>query len=871
MQFFIDELQSRVNEWRQNGYEGVYEETEKILAYLDESRFLYEPQREALETYIYLKEVLNNASIQDVFLDFVKDDVELLKVINISNKALEFWDDLPQERKDKEIKDRMEEIGFFDFSYTDYIFALTMGAGKTILMGVLMCYEFIISYHHSDDKRFAKNLIIIGPADTTIVEVLKEVKTFDYNKVMPMEYVEILNMIKFCYLDSTDVQLTLNGNYNVVVSNSSKVILRNWKAPVSDKNAFLDLRKDPVNRRLRSLERLEDLIVFVDEAHHAFGDAITKSFTQSRETIKYLSEKTNIVTVSNFTGTPYVNNRILTDTVYMFGLKQGMDKGILKIVKISNHGSVEEVQSEQFVYEVLDEFWKDYGENRFESMLPKIAFYSNDITMLEDLEDKIDKVMRDLNISPDKKLVWHSTYTGDRKKYADVEFGRLDTPESNKQIILLVNKGQEGWNCRSLFAVALYRKSNSKNFVLQSSCRCLRRIGDNATRARVFLSGENYKMLDKELQNSFNTDIMAIDDRLRIEFPVEFVEAKEKKAIRGFDSIETVEFLDNVDYKNVKIDLKKVYVKDTPSVIQQTEVVVSGENNVEYKMAKDVKRKKIEVDGFMDFYFISSYIQDRTHLSFTEVNEIFDNNAIGREELSVAVSGDNGVLDSVVDQILEQSTSYEYRRESIECEFHLTKNFPHKRIVKRLSENETEEALFRRSLILYQEAEEKRSGFKSNIGFHIDPYDFDSNDEQDMFRFLRKEFNKDEKIKDVYFVGGITFEKYNDFFFEYQKNINTSSSKKSKYFPDFVIETNKDRYFVIEVKSGAEKETYNLQKRQYEKKQIHYNEITSEPLMKEIGFNKFKDINKNFFYKIIFNSTEIAGQQEALEFVRDGG
>ncbi len=70
------------------------------------------------------------------------------------------------------------------------------------------------------------------------------------------------------------------------------------------------------------------------------------------------------------------------------------------------------------------------------------------------------------------------------------EFNKLDTPESDKQFILLVNKGREGWNCHSLFGCALYRKPKSKIFVLQATMRCLRSIGDVQETEKIYLSEE---------------------------------------------------------------------------------------------------------------------------------------------------------------------------------------------------------------------------------------------------------------------------------------------------------------------------------------------------------------------------------------------
>ena len=61
-----------------------------------------------------------------------------------------------------------------------------------------------------------------------------------------------------------------------------------------------------------------------------------------------------------------------------------------------------------------------------------------------------------------------------------IHYFEEDTIE--KQFILLCNKGREGWNCRSLFGVALFRSPKSTIFVLQATMRCLRQITDNQQR-----------------------------------------------------------------------------------------------------------------------------------------------------------------------------------------------------------------------------------------------------------------------------------------------------------------------------------------------------------------------------------------------------
>jgi len=149
------------------------------------------------------------------------------------------------------------------------------------------------------------------------------------------------------------------------------------------------------------------------------------------------------------------------------------------------------------------EFWKHFGEKRYEGMLPKMAIFATTIEELtKEVRPIVEDILAELDISLDKILV----NVGDDKITSNDdlrEFKNLDTPHSNKQFILLVNKGKEGWNCRSLFCVTLHRQPDSRVFVLQATMRCLRSIGEVQETALVYLSKENVEILDKELQENF--------------------------------------------------------------------------------------------------------------------------------------------------------------------------------------------------------------------------------------------------------------------------------------------------------------------------------------------------------------------------------
>jgi hypothetical protein len=162
---------------------------------------------------------------------------------------------------------------------------------------------------------------------------------------------------------------------------------------------------------------------------------------------------------------------------------------------------------------------------------------------------------------------------------------------------------------------------------------------------------------------------------------------------------------------------------------------------------------------------------------------------------------------------------------------------------------------------VYREQEEE-DGHKSRLGFHINPYNFDSGDEKELFRYLRDFLDKDEAIVDIYFTGGVVDALHNDFYFEYW---NPERQRYARYFPDFLVETTKERYLVVEVKSNAEKTDYEANRAAYKGKK---EELTNEVYAKQVGFEDFKKVNKNFEYRIIFNAGLQAEQARLLEEIR---
>ena len=505
--------------------------TRKFLAYNDSEEnphaFLRKPQFEALEMYVFVKEFMNNKQVYEMFDDWRnrRDRFSDASYYAVDKGGQIRLFDAPTEKQTDTIFKQMKK---YREDYPNYIYALTMGLGKTILMATCIFYEFLLAKKYPRDKRFCHNALVFAP-DKTVLQSLREIMTFDKTKVVPPEYARVLDAnIKFHFLDETGTILHTidDSDFNIIISNTQKIIVKKKRKETTAAETLFsgsgsllsavygtdstdaedDAWDDSTlmdNQRFKKLCRLPQLGVYVDEAHHLFGADLEKQIRSSganktslRDTINLLAANTSIVACYNYTGTPYVKNQLLPEVVYAYGLRESIWNGFLKDADPIGY---ENVKSEEFLTTVVTTFWERYGGRIYDGLNPKLAIYAAGVEeAVTEVKPALDRILAKLGVPASKILL----NVGDAKytKNDDIrDFNNLDVPgtEGNeKQFIILVEKGKEGWNCRSLFGVALFRSPKSKIFVLQATMRCLRAITDERLTATVFLSKENFDTLD---------------------------------------------------------------------------------------------------------------------------------------------------------------------------------------------------------------------------------------------------------------------------------------------------------------------------------------------------------------------------------------
>ncbi len=775
--------------------------------------FLRVPQYEALEMYIFLKEFAGNAPVQELFDQWYKrEGVFRNRNSGLAREGqLSFGDELTAEQY-KNVIGKMKRNKRL---YPNYIFALTMGTGKTILMATCIFYEFILANKWPKDKRFCHNALVFAP-DRTVLQSLKEIQTFDLNMVVPPEYVNFLTThIQFHFLEETGTSLSVldKSKFNIIISNTQKIILKKISADPSvveklfssgkqthkvisaaDEVAAEFLGEEPTNeselatnQRFEKLKRLQQLGVFVDEAHHAFGNVLAKDMglksaaTSLRVTIDELAAElkragTNVVACYNYTGTPYVGKEILPEVVYAYGLREAIENGYLKKVNID---AFKNVKAGDFVSEVVSDFVKRFKGKKYEGMLPKLAFFATDIAELQKkLKPAVEEALAKHKIPLDRVLV---NVGNDKLTTNDDirEFNRLDSEGSTKQFILLVNKGREGWNCRSLFGVALHREPKSKIFVLQASMRCLRSIGEGQQTGYVYLSADNLEILDNELQENFristeelrdtgkkkiNVEIRPVPPPIKI--PIRRVrrtyDIKEKTIAEGIDL--NLKELDKEKYRSLRI--KRTSLESSGAAPDQTVDISESISKTEYSVITLVAE-------------VARYLNKSPIL----IEEILESTKDGIELILKTVNEFNDVLyDEVIPRLFKEMYELTPKESSEVFEIELIKQPP--------VDPGCYEMLANEDMVVSVDHPEARPHKKKS--FHVDHYCFDSNPEKNLFWDLLRE----NKVKNVWFTGMLTHGQ-SEFFIQY---IDPETYSVRSYYPDFVYVDANGIYNIVEVK-----------------------------------------------------------------------
>jgi len=800
-------LADKVATWRHNGYPTPdHPAIAEILDYAwliprEQPRDLRLAQIRALETYWYLRLVEGTPHITQLYKRLFSRKSDRAKAFGMDHPDLlkmlidyDLDELLDQVRTDDAMvkKSRLEALReTFALDYPSYILALAMGAGKTMLIGTIIATEFAMALE-TPDGPFIQNALVFAPGKT-ILDALRELAEVPYNQILPPRlYKQFITHYKLTFTrdGEKDLPIIRGSRFNIVVTNTEKIriqkrSLRTRQGWTQLKLSELEKQEEEIaNLRLQAVASLPHLGIFSDEAHHTYGQAMEADLKRVRQTVNYLHKNTNLVAVVNTTGTPYYQKQLLKDVVVWYSLSQGINDDILKDLSCNIYSyRFNDDNTDAFVAEVVRDFFEAYGDVVLPDGAPaKLAMYFPQEDDLQALRPVIEGVLVEMGRDP--AVVLRNT---SQSTQAELDaFARLNESGSTHRVILLVNKGTEGWNCPSLFATALARKlRSSNNFVLQAATRCLRQVPGNTHKARVYLSQDNYSTLDAQLQETYGERLADLNQTGAKSRTVRLVVRKvdiPPLVVRRL--VQTIVPIEGAE-KPI-LHLVKPASGSADDLVRERATLSAGERNVLSFLDQTV------IDGGpkeIDLYLAA------TRLAATYRLEVGDLYRLLRQLYGPELALQEADLAGLAGQIEAQVQRYAVQIEMVEDALALVRLEGFEQSV------EDGETIYTTTISVpvdrFHLVADGQGG--ESYGFHYRPYNFDSGAEKAFFAWLLQRLGEDpDDIQDVYFTGGLTAEKHSDFYVEY-KGVD---GRPHRYVPDFLLRKRDGRCLIVEIKDA---------------------------------------------------------------------
>ena len=614
-----------------------------LIDYIVATGQMRDAQVEAIKTYLFLKIACKNKPLATMFKKGVFNTIDL-NSIELSQKSRDYLSSHPAAAAlleyacmkndsneqvsvnlEQTIKRDPENIDynkiwddiFYKVSYTDYLFSLPMGAGKTYLMAAFIYLDLYFAMNEPDNTAFAHNFIIFAPSGlkSSVVPSLKTIQNFNPAWIIPEPAAtDIKRIISFEVLDQSKTTKKSNKTKNpnvqkianhqplselfglVAVTNAEKVILDR----IEEKNGQISMfeesddEKDRQANELRNLlGKLPSLAIFIDEVHHAVSDEI-----KLRAVVNKWAENNTINSVIGFSGTPYLENTEkfkitdkltiamaeIANIVYYYPIVKGignfLKRPIVKIAEIKD--------SSRIIENGVREFFDSFKDTVYEGgIVAKLGIYCGTIEKLEQIVyPLVSSILSEYGLTSEVILKFHKG----NKQYpqpadSQMQFDILDKSISNIRVVLLVQIGKEGWDCKSLTGIILSQEGDCpRNMVLQTSCRCLRQVAKGVPEsALIYLNDSNAEKLNAQLMQQHHITLK------------EFATADNKKInIRRYDRTEHLE-LPKVDFYQLKIRYESLIIEKAKIEAGITDSLNNAEVQADIIKTTDINMKDYDI------------------------------------------------------------------------------------------------------------------------------------------------------------------------------------------------------------------------------------------------------------------------------------
>ena len=446
-----------VREWREAGYPGATETTQRLLAWWFETDhsvggqpFVFYPaQRAAIEALIYVYEVAQR-----------RDNPALLEAF-LPNPEI-----------------RLLQHGDF----ARYGVKMATGSGKTMVMALAVVWSYLNAVNEPDCAGYAQSFLLIAP-NVIVFERLQgdfaNGSLFQSRPIIPPEYAAQWSEVRF-FMRGSPAEFASGGalyltNIHQLYAGQGRQGNRPGAIAAYIGMAVSDQPAPPDDFDDRIVQRQAPVMVLNDEAHHVHDEG-----SEWNQTIRRLRERLGggrFMAQVDFSATPRFNDGTLFPwVIYDYPLAQAIRDGIVKQPirgEIKGAGIVASddaaVSYAAYITAAVQR-WKEYRDE-LKPYGKKPALFA----MLETARDA-DAVGAHLqNAYPeefggDKLQVIHIDRAGEVSN-RDLQRARevvksIDSPDSAVNAVVSVMMLREGWDVRNVTVVLGLRPYSAKANIL---------------------------------------------------------------------------------------------------------------------------------------------------------------------------------------------------------------------------------------------------------------------------------------------------------------------------------------------------------------------------------------------------------------------
>ncbi len=513
-----------MHRWRRDGYPGITATTKTLLTHWfetdhqveesGEAWLYYYCQREAVETTVYLFEVLKRRNFYELAREFATD----------SNQQLSF-----DPREDRWVR---------------YAYKMATGSGKTKVMSLLIAWSYFNASREDADiaADYSKTFLVLAP-NVIVYERLKQDfgddgKIFREDPVIPPEWRDDWQ-VEIVTRDDPSDSVTRDGA--LFLTNVQQMYDRARLRSTREPQRLRDVIGEPVidsdvsaGRMIRqALERRGDLMVLNDEGHHVH-DRSLKWWDAIEDLDESLRNRTGrgLRGQMDFSATPkHTDGRLFNHVIVDYPIAQAISDGVVKRPHLVMLEGATEYESDDASARYRDKLiagidrWRELADRMKDvDREPLLFVMTLDINSADQIVDWLTssggfdakEVLR-IHTNVRGEIAAETTSSSRQREIAALrEAARdVDSERSPYRVIVSVLMLREGWDVRNVCVIVPLRPYTAGSNILpeQTLGRGLRRMfplssGDEREELLVIEHEQFQDFWDREIEEEGMSVVM---------------------------------------------------------------------------------------------------------------------------------------------------------------------------------------------------------------------------------------------------------------------------------------------------------------------------------------------------------------------------